>query len=235
MTEVRQVWIEPEDIGGREPRVGQWYALTRACSDFALRGADGTPPLPVGRVVAVVELRSYGAALAQEVEVVPDLNIGLQAACELASEGLFEVREAPAHGPINPETLHGVGEGKASTACGIIGGSHAHPALRITYNPGLVNCPVCKPEPTRNKILCEAGHEPDFGPATSEQDEGGEPLFPYCCYVGQMLWLANRIRDAAESEGEEDAMRYTAVEDGETIVDIAAHLQDHIHDRGYHE
>ena len=124
MTEARQVWISPEDIGGQEPRVGQWYALTRACSDFALRGADGTPPLPVGRVVAVVELRSYGAALAQEVEVVPTV---LQAASELASDGLFEVREAPApaHGPIDVNTLHGVGPGNA-TVCGIVGGSLQH-------------------------------------------------------------------------------------------------------------
>ena len=144
MTEARQVWLTPEHIGGQDPQVGQWYSLTQPCSAFALRKWDGSTPFAVGEVVSVVELRPYGEALAQE--VVFEKSDAVQAACELASEGLFEVREAPApaHGPIDVNTLHGVGPGNA-TVCGIVGGSHKHPALRITYNPDLVNCPVCNP------------------------------------------------------------------------------------------
>ena len=164
MTEARQVWLRPEHIGGQDPQVGQWYALTEECSDFALRKWDGTRPFAVGQVVAIVELRSYGGALAQEVGAPTGV---LRAMSELASDGLFEVREAPArpaHGPIDPATLHAVGTGEASTACGIVGGSHTHPALRITFNPDLVKCPVCKPPEQEPCPCCGTLLDPEQHP-----------------------------------------------------------------------
>ena len=85
----RQVWIDPEDIGGHEPRIGQMYALTRPNKSFALRGWDGTPELPAGQVVAIVETRPYGSALAQEFQGGGGV---VQAAAELATDGLFELR-----------------------------------------------------------------------------------------------------------------------------------------------
>lgn len=84
----RQVWIDPEDIGGHVPEVGQVYALTRPNESFALRKWDGTPPLPAGQVVTVVETRWYGSALAQETEA----DALVTAAAELATDGLFELR-----------------------------------------------------------------------------------------------------------------------------------------------
>ncbi len=84
----RQVWVDAEDIGGHAPEIGQMYALTRPNSSFALRGWDGTPALPAGQVVVVVETRSYGSALAQEFQA----GGLVQSAAELATDGLFELR-----------------------------------------------------------------------------------------------------------------------------------------------
>ncbi len=84
----RQVWVEPEDIGGHEPRTGRMYALTRPNASFALRCWDDTPPLPAGQVVVIIETRPYGSAIAQE----HGSGELVQACAELATDGLFELR-----------------------------------------------------------------------------------------------------------------------------------------------
>ena len=95
MTEARQVWLTPEHIGGQDPQVGQWYSLTQPCSAFALRKWDGSTPVRCRRGRFHRRAAPLRRGSGDEQEVVFEKSDAVQAACELASEGMFEVREAP--------------------------------------------------------------------------------------------------------------------------------------------
>ena len=75
MTELRQVWVEPDEIrggrGGLFP--GQTTTLRVQATWFALRKWDGTEPIPPDTVVKVVETRWYGSYLVSEVEDGPEV------------------------------------------------------------------------------------------------------------------------------------------------------------------
>ena len=91
----RSVWIEQGDVDGRiEP--GNVVTATRELSDWCLRGDDGSEPIQVGAALQVVETRSWGAAMAEELPAVSeerdsDLGAWIEAGVELAAQGLFEV------------------------------------------------------------------------------------------------------------------------------------------------
>ena len=70
MREMRQVWVEPDQVrGGEAVQVGQ---LTTIFDDdvatWALRRWDGSEPVQADTVVKVIETRPYGGMLVTEVE-----------------------------------------------------------------------------------------------------------------------------------------------------------------------
>ena len=98
----RTVWIKPDDVDGPLDE-GHVVKATRTLSDWCLRGDDGGEPVEAGALLEIVEVRAWGAAMAQELPAVHDaLNVGdddqrdaiMQAARELADVGLFEIVEA---------------------------------------------------------------------------------------------------------------------------------------------
>ena len=98
---MRTVWIDPAQVTGRvEP--GHIVEATAPLSDWCLRGDDGSAPIPAGAMLEVIELRPWGAAMAQEL---PELHTEddaplrdeiMQAALELQAEGLWEFEPLPA-------------------------------------------------------------------------------------------------------------------------------------------
>ena len=99
----RTVWIQPDDVDGPLDE-GHVVKATHPLSDFCLRGDDGSSPIAPGTLLEVVELRPWGAAMAQEL---PALNEAeplieadtshaaiMQAAVELEQMGLWEFAEA---------------------------------------------------------------------------------------------------------------------------------------------
>ena len=81
MTELRQVWVEPDEIrggrGGLFP--GQTTTLRVQATWFALRKWDGTEPIPPDTVVKVVETRPYGSYLVTEVPDGPAVKRAIKA------------------------------------------------------------------------------------------------------------------------------------------------------------
>ena len=98
----RTLWIAHGDVDG-DIEAGNVVKATRPLADWCLRGDDGTEPVEAGTLLEIVELRPWGAAMAQELPDVHDeLNVGdvdqwdaiKQAATELAEIGLWEFVEA---------------------------------------------------------------------------------------------------------------------------------------------
>ena len=91
--EGRSLWIQPGDVDGPLDE-GHVVGATRSLSDWCLRGDDGSSPIAPGTLLEIVETRPWGAAMAQELPDVQPLDTSpdaiMQAALELASEGLWE-------------------------------------------------------------------------------------------------------------------------------------------------
>ena len=98
----RTVWIEPGDVEGRiEP--GNVVTATRALDSWCLRGDDGSTPIAAGAALQIVETRSWGAAMAEELPALSeapdaesaarDADAWVQAGLELQELGLFVVTE----------------------------------------------------------------------------------------------------------------------------------------------
>ena len=81
MGELRQVWVEPNEVrGGRKGLVeGQTTTLRVEATWFALRKWDGTEPVPADTVVKVVETRPYGSYLVTEVPDGPAVKRAIKA------------------------------------------------------------------------------------------------------------------------------------------------------------
>ena len=100
--EGRSLWIQPGDVDGTLDE-GNVVKATRALDDFCLRGDDGSTPVEAGTLLEIVEVRPWGAAMAQEL---PALNADdhseagaiMQAMVELQAEGLWEFAPAGARG-----------------------------------------------------------------------------------------------------------------------------------------
>ena len=98
----RTLWIAHGDVEG-DIEAGNVVKATRPLADWCLRGDAGGEPVEAGTLLEIVELRPWGAAMAQELPDVHDeLNVGdvdqwdaiMQAARELSDMGLFEIVEA---------------------------------------------------------------------------------------------------------------------------------------------
>ena len=81
MTELRQVWVEPDEIRGgmRGLFPGQTTTTRVEAAWFALRKWDGTEPVPADTVVKVVETRPYGSYLVTEVPDGPAVKRAIKA------------------------------------------------------------------------------------------------------------------------------------------------------------
>ena len=85
--EGRCLWIQADDVDGPLDE-GHIVKATRTLSDWSLRSDDGSSPIAPGTLLEIVEIRPWGAAMAQEV---PALHVELrQAADELVAGGLWE-------------------------------------------------------------------------------------------------------------------------------------------------
>ena len=94
----RTLWVRQGDVDGHLEE-GCVVKATHTLADWCLRGDDGSAPVEAGTLLEIVELRPWGAAMAQELPDVHDeLNVGdddqwgaiMQAATELAGMGLWE-------------------------------------------------------------------------------------------------------------------------------------------------
>ena len=94
----RTLWIAHGDVEG-DIEAGNVVKATRPLGDWCLRGDDGSAPVEAGTLLEIVELRPWGAAMAQELpEMHDELNVGdddqrdaiMQAARELSDMGLWE-------------------------------------------------------------------------------------------------------------------------------------------------
>ena len=95
----RTLWIAHGDVEG-DIEAGNVVKATRPLADWCLRGDAGSAPVDAGTLLEIVELRPWGAAMAQELPDVHDeLMVGdpdeqwsliMEAATELADMGLWE-------------------------------------------------------------------------------------------------------------------------------------------------
>ena len=95
----RTLWIAHGDVEG-DIEAGNVVKATRPLNDWCLRGDDGSAPVEAGTLLEIVELRPWGAAMAQELpEMHDELMVGdpdeqwsliMEAATELADMGLWE-------------------------------------------------------------------------------------------------------------------------------------------------
>ena len=85
--EGRCLWIQAGDVEGPLDE-GCVVTATRPLADWCLRGDDGGEPVEAGALLEIVEIRPWGAAMAQELPAVPDEI--MQAARELEAAGLWE-------------------------------------------------------------------------------------------------------------------------------------------------
>ena len=94
MREMRQVWVEPNEVrGGETVQVGRLTTLLDATDNFALRRWDNTEPLQADTVVKVVEIRPYGSLLVMEVG---DGDVVLRGIDRIRRE-LAGIEKAPPH------------------------------------------------------------------------------------------------------------------------------------------
>ena len=99
--EGRSLWIQPGDVDGPLDE-GHVVGATRSLSDWCLRGDDGSSPIAPGTLLEIVEIRPWGAAMAQELPALStadetheiDLSPAaiMAAARELEQLGLFELQ-----------------------------------------------------------------------------------------------------------------------------------------------
>ena len=90
----RCLWVQADDVDGPVEE-GHVVKAVHTLSDWCLRGDDGTEPVAAGTLLEIVEVRPWGAAMAQEL---PALNADdhseagaiMQAMVELEAEGLWE-------------------------------------------------------------------------------------------------------------------------------------------------
>lgn len=68
MREMRQLWVEADEVRGEYLQPGNVTTLRQDSSTFALRRWDGSDPVASGTVVRVVETRGYGSLLVTECE-----------------------------------------------------------------------------------------------------------------------------------------------------------------------
>ena len=68
MREMRQMWVEADEVWGEYLQPGNVTTLRFDSSRFALRRWDGSEPVPAGTVVRVVETRGYGSLIVTECE-----------------------------------------------------------------------------------------------------------------------------------------------------------------------
>ena len=61
----RTLWIAHGDVEG-DIEAGNVVKATRPLGDWCLRGDDGSAPVEAGTLLEIVELRPWGAAMAQE-------------------------------------------------------------------------------------------------------------------------------------------------------------------------
>ena len=93
--EGRTVWVQDGDVDGRI-EAGSVVTAARELSEFCLRSDDGSAPIAAGTALQIVETRSWGAAMAEELPALSeerDANFGaiIEAGIELAAQGLFEM------------------------------------------------------------------------------------------------------------------------------------------------
>ena len=94
----RTVWVQPGDVEGRI-EAGNVVTASRELSNWSLRSDDGSEPVPAGTALEIVEVRPWGAAMAEELPEIHDDRTGdpdvmaeiIEAANELAGLGLYEV------------------------------------------------------------------------------------------------------------------------------------------------
>ena len=100
----RTLWIQDGDIQGRIES-GSVVTAARTLNDWCLRADDGGEPVAAGALLEIVDVRPWGAAMAQEL---PELSTDeserdaiMQAALELQELGLFEIvtEDAPECAP----------------------------------------------------------------------------------------------------------------------------------------
>ena len=83
----RTLWITTGDVDGPVEE-GRIVKAARPLDDFCLRIDDGGEPVETGALLEIIEIRPWGAAMAQEA---PALHVELrQAADELVAGGLWE-------------------------------------------------------------------------------------------------------------------------------------------------
>ena len=91
--EGRCLWINTDDVDGPLDE-GTVVTATRPLADWCLRGDDGGEPVKAGSLLEVIEIRPWGAAMAQELPDVQPLDTSpdaiMQAAREPRAEGLWE-------------------------------------------------------------------------------------------------------------------------------------------------
>ena len=99
----RTVWVQPGDVEGRI-EAGNVVTASRELSNWCLRSDDGSEPVPAGTALEIVEVRPWGAALAEELPALSDVDDAesveadakawMAAARELEALGLYEIVEA---------------------------------------------------------------------------------------------------------------------------------------------
>ena len=92
--EGRCLWIQPDDVDGPIDE-GHVVKAAHPLSDWCLRGDDGTEPVATGALLEIVEIRPWGAAMAQELPALNAVDHGeagaiMQAMVELEAVGLWE-------------------------------------------------------------------------------------------------------------------------------------------------
>lgn len=95
--EGRCLWIQPDDVDGPIDE-GHVVKAAHPLSDWCLRGDDGSSPVAPGTLLEIVEVRPWGAAMAQELPALNAVDAGdagegaaiMQAMVELQDAGLWE-------------------------------------------------------------------------------------------------------------------------------------------------
>ena len=100
--EGRCLWVKADDVEGLIEE-GHVVKATRPLNDWCLRGDDDGEPVEAGTLLEIVEVRAWGAAMAQELPDVQPLDVSpaaiMEAALELAGMGLFEIVTGPEMAP----------------------------------------------------------------------------------------------------------------------------------------
>ena len=89
----RCLWVQADDVDGPLDE-GRVVKAAHTLNDWCLRGDDGSEPVAAGTLLEIVEVRQWGAAMAQELpaqHVEHDEGPAImQAMLELEADGLWE-------------------------------------------------------------------------------------------------------------------------------------------------